>query len=377
METWIVTGGAGFIGSNFVHRALARGDRRIVVLYKLTYAGPGEPRRRQGTPRFRFVAGDISDRALVRTLFAAERPAAVVNFAAESHVDRSIEAPGTFVETNVVGVFELLEAARGHLAGLPDGERERDRFLHVSTDEVYGSLGPTGLFTETTPYDPSSPYSASKAAADHLVHAWARTYGLPALLTNCSNNYGPYQYPEKLIPLMILNALEGRPLPIYGDGGNVRDWIYVGDHCEGIELALAHGRPGERYNLGGGNERTNLEVVAAICAALEAVRPAWRTRPSRRGGDDEALRTFVPDRPGHDRRYAIDATKAARGGWRARRLHLGPRRDRRLVPTTSTGARPSVRPVRPGAARHRHGPRGGSEMRGIVLAGGAGAASTL
>ncbi|HRR14133.1 MAG: dTDP-glucose 4,6-dehydratase [Acidobacteria bacterium] len=322
METWIVTGGAGFIGSNFVHRALARGDRRIVVLDKLTYAGHRESLAgAEGNPRFRFVAGDIADRALVRTLFAAERPAAVVNFAAESHVDRSIEAPGTFVETNVVGVFELLEAARGHLAGLPDGERERFRFLHVSTDEVYGSLGPTGLFTETTPYDPSSPYSASKAAADHLVHAWARTYGLPALLTNCSNNYGPYQYPEKLIPLMILNALEGRPLPIYGDGGNVRDWIYVGDHCEGIELALAHGRPGERYNLGGGNERTNLEVVAAICAALEAVRPA-RENPAlaARGVTSyEALRTFVPDRPGHDRRYAIDATKAARElGWRAR-----------------------------------------------------------
>ena len=322
METWIVTGGAGFIGSNFVHRALARGERRVVVLDKLTYAGHRESlAAAEGNPRFRFVAGDIADRELVRRLFAEERPTALLNFAAESHVDRSIEAPGTFVTTNVVGVFELLEAARHHLATAPEGERERFRFLHVSTDEVYGSLGPTGLFSEETPYDPSSPYSASKAAADHLVRAWARAYGVPALITNCSNNYGPYQFPEKLIPLMILNALEGRPLPVYGDGGNVRDWIYVGDHCEGIELALAHGRPGEKYNLGGGNERTNLEVVAAICAALEAARPA-RENPAlaARGiASYEALRVFVSDRPGHDRRYAIDATRARRElGWEAR-----------------------------------------------------------
>ncbi len=318
----LVTGGAGFIGSNFTLDWLAATGEAVVNLDKLTYSGNlGNLASLRDDARHVFVRGDIGDRALVTKLLREHRPRAIVNFAAETHVDRSIHGPDAFVQTNVLGTFELLEAVRAHWSALPAGERDAFRFLQVSTDEVYGSLGPTGLFTETTPYDPSSPYSASKAAADHLVHAWARTYGLPALLTNCSNNYGPYQYPEKLIPLMILNALEGRPLPIYGDGGNVRDWIYVGDHCEGIELALAHGRPGERYNLGGGNERTNLEVVAAICAALEAVRPA-RENPAlaARGVTSyEALRTFVPDRPGHDRRYAIDATKAARElGWRAR-----------------------------------------------------------
>jgi dTDP-glucose 4,6-dehydratase len=318
MDTILVTGGAGFIGCNFVRLLLAETDARVVVLDKLTYAGslenladvlPGS--------RLEFVQGDIADRVEVRRLFAQHRPTAVVNFAAESHVDRSIDDASAFVQTNVVGTFELLEAARHHLADLGNAFR----FLHVSTDEVYGSLGATGRFTETTPYAPNSPYAASKAGADHLVRAYRETYGLPALITNCSNNYGPYQFPEKLIPLMTLNAVEGRPLPIYGDGGNVRDWIHVEDHCRGVLEVLRRGRPGEKYNLGGGSERTNVEIVDAICNALDSELPAAEN-PALAGRGIAAyqqLLTFVADRPGHDRRYAIDDTKVRNElGWAPR-----------------------------------------------------------
>ncbi len=319
MDTILVTGGAGFIGCNFVRLALAETGARVLVLDKLTYAG--SLHSLAGVledPRFEFVQGDIADRATVRGLFAGKRPAAVVNFAAESHVDRSIDDASEFIRTNIAGAFELLDAARLHLAAAPAAERERFRFLHVSTDEVYGSLGPTGAFSETTAYAPSSPYAASKAGADHLVRAYHETYGLPALLTNCSNNYGPYQYPEKLIPLMILNALEGKPLPIYGDGGNVRDWLYVDDHCRGILTALLHGKPGEKYNLGGRSERTNLEIVDTLCDILEGERPAAEN-PALAGRSYRDLKTFVADRPGHDRRYAIDDAKIRRElGWEPR-----------------------------------------------------------
>jgi dTDP-glucose 4,6-dehydratase len=321
MDTMIVTGGAGFIGSNFVRLALAETSSRVVVLDKLTYAGNRESLAGLEGPRLVFEEGDIADRATVRRLLAAHRPTAVVNFAAESHVDRSIEDASAFVQTNIVGAFEMLDAARLYFAQLPEAERGAFRFLHVSTDEVYGSLGPEGKFSETTSYAPNSPYAASKAAADHLVRAYFHTYGLPALLTNCSNNYGPYQFPEKLIPLMILNALEGKPLPIYGDGGNVRDWLYVEDHCRGILAVLERGRPGEKYNLGGRSERTNLEIVDTICDALEALRPAAENPAlQRRGiGGYRDLKTYVPDRPGHDRRYAIDDAKIrAEIGWEPR-----------------------------------------------------------
>ena len=321
-ETLLVTGGAGFIGCNFVRLALAETDARLLVLDKLTYAGSLE--NLAGVlddPRLTFLQGDIADRREVRRIFAEHRPAAVVNFAAESHVDRSIDDASAFIQTNIVGTFELLEAARHHLGALSESARRGFRFLHVSTDEVYGSLGPTGAFDETTAYAPNSPYAASKAGADHLVRAYHETYGLPALLTNCSNNYGPYQFPEKLIPLMVLNALEGRPLPIYGDGGNVRDWIYVEDHCRGVLEVLRRGRPGEKYNLGGRSERTNLEIVDAICDALESERPAAGNPALNARGltSYRELKTFVPDRPGHDRRYAIDDTKV-RGelGWSPR-----------------------------------------------------------
>ncbi len=323
MDTWIVTGGAGFIGSNFVRLALARSHARVVVVDKLTYAGNLESLADVAEhPRFHFVKADIADRTAVDQIFGEHRPSAVLNFAAETHVDRSIDGPSAFIQTNVCGAFELLDAARHHVAQLDAGARERFRFLHVSTDEVYGSLGPSGAFTETTPYEPNSPYSASKAAADHLVRAFHETYRLPVLLTNCSNNYGPYQYPEKLIPLMLLNALEAKPLPIYGDGGNVRDWLHVADHCEGVLLVLQRGRPGERYNLGGGEERTNLEIIDGICAQLEQVRPASRNPALAAAGvkSYDALKRFVPDRPGHDRRYAIDASKIrAELGWRPQR----------------------------------------------------------
>jgi len=319
VETIFVTGGAGFIGSNFVRHALARTEAAVVVLDKLTYAGNLESLADVAShPRHAFVRADIADREAMRALFRERRPSAVVNFAAETHVDRSIDDPAAFVLTNVCGTFELLEAARQSLHERPD---TAFRFLHVSTDEVYGTLGATGAFSETTPYAPNSPYAASKAGADHLVRAYHETYRLPVLLTNCSNNYGPYQYPEKLIPLMILNAIEGRDLPIYGDGGNVRDWLYVEDHCEGILLALRTGAPGQKYNIGGGSERTNLQVVDALCAALEAERPAAANPAlAARGLRSYAeLKTFVPDRPGHDRRYAIDASKIRRElGWAPR-----------------------------------------------------------
>jgi dTDP-glucose 4,6-dehydratase len=332
METYLVTGGAGFIGSSFVRLALAAEERevpaaRLVVLDKLTYAGRRENLADVLTdPRLTFVEGDIADRATVRRLFAEHRPTAVVNFAAESHVDRSIEDASAFIRTNISGTFELLEAARHAWAGRPPGARAdaepaRRRFLHVSTDEVYGSLGPAGAFSEETPYAPNSPYAASKAAADHLVRAHHHTYGLPTLLTNCSNNYGPYQFPEKLIPLMILNAVEGRPLPIYGDGANVRDWLHVEDHCRGLLAVLARGRVGEKYNLGGRAERTNREIVDAICAALEAELPAaGNPALAERGiARYEELKTYVRDRPGHDLRYAIDDAKVRRElGWAPR-----------------------------------------------------------
>jgi len=305
MPVILVTGGAGFIGSNLVRHVLANTPDRLVVLDKLTYAGSllnlEGPLR---DPRVAFVKGDIADRELVARLFAEWRPDAVLNLAAESHVDRSIDTPQAFIDTNIVGTFVMLEAARQHLAALAPDARARFRFLHVSTDEVYGSLGPTGVFTEETPYAPNSPYAASKASADHLVRAYHHTYGLPVLLTNCSNNYGPFQFPEKLIPLTTLNAIDERPLPIYGDGGNIRDWLHVDDHCTGLMAVLRNGRVGEKYNIGGGNERTNLELVDRICDAVDALRPG----PSSR----RALKTFVPDRPGHDRRYAIDATKIRR-----------------------------------------------------------------
>ena len=319
METILVTGGAGFIGSNFVRLALAELPGRVVVLDKLTYAGNLQSLEDvSGDERYTFVEGDIADRETVAEVYATHRPDAVFNFAAESHVDRSIDDPSAFVITNVVGAFEMLEGARRHHAGLEGAAKDRFRFLHVSTDEVYGSLGETGAFREDTPYAPNSPYAASKAGADHLVRAYHETYGLPTLLTNCSNNYGPYQFPEKLIPLMILNAVEGRALPIYGDGSNVRDWIYVEDHCRGLLEVLAQGEPGQKYNLGGRSERNNLEMVDAICDALEAEVPAADNPAMADAGVDSYrdLKTFVKDRPGHDQRYAIDDDKVRREvGW--------------------------------------------------------------
>jgi dTDP-glucose 4,6-dehydratase len=319
VDTIVVTGGAGFIGANFVRHALAHTDARVVVLDKLTYAGNLESLAEvQSSPRYAFVEADIADRAAVRAVFSEHRPVALVNFAAETHVDRSIDDPGAFVRTNVTGAFELLEAARLHLREHPS---DGFRFLHVSTDEVYGTLGATGAFSESTAYAPNSPYAASKAGADHLVRAYHETFRLPVLITNCSNNYGPFQFPEKLIPLMILNALEGKDLPIYGDGGNVRDWLFVEDHCEGILLVLQKGAPGARYNIGGGNERTNLQVVEALCAALDAeLKAASNPALVARGlASYSGLKTFVADRPGHDRRYAIDASKIrAELGWAPR-----------------------------------------------------------
>jgi dTDP-glucose 4,6-dehydratase len=313
--TWIVTGGAGFIGSNFVRRARASGVARLVVFDKLTYAGHLESLDGvlDGT-HVEFRRGDIADRQEVRALFADVSPTAVVNFAAESHVDRSIDGPGEFVRTNINGTFELLEATRALLVEADESVRRRFRFLHVSTDEVYGSLGPSGAFTEETPYAPNSPYSASKAAADHLVRAYHETYGVPTLLTNCSNNYGPYQFPEKLVPLMVLNALDAKPLPIYGDGLNRRDWLHVEDHCDAILRVLDAGVPGGKYNVGGNAERTNLQMVDALCDALEAVVPAAENPRLRAAGIAcyRDLKAFVADRPGHDRRYAIDAAKIAR-----------------------------------------------------------------
>ncbi|MEW4452452.1 dTDP-glucose 4,6-dehydratase [Bremerella sp. JC817] len=300
----LVTGGAGFIGGCFVRQTTAESTCRIVNLDKLTYAGNLSSLAGMKDPsRHQFVQGDINDTELVSQLLIEHQPNVVINFAAESHVDRSIDGPEAFVETNVVGTFRLLEAVRVYWNGLAESQRAAFRFLHVSTDEVYGSLGATGKFTETTPYAPNSPYSASKAASDHFVRAYHHTYGLPVLTTNCSNNYGPFQFPEKLIPLMVLNALEGKPLPVYGTGENIRDWLFVEDHCQAIRTVLHKGIPGEVYNIGGNSERTNLEVVQAICDIVDELAEKKLPHPRRE------LITFVKDRPGHDLRYAIDCTK--------------------------------------------------------------------
>ena len=322
METMLVAGGAGFIGCNFVRLALARTEARLVVVDKLTYAGSlHNLEGLAGQPRCRFLQGDIGDGDFVRRLFEDHRPTWTVNFAAETHVDRSIDDPRPFLTTNVAGTAELLEGARTHYRRLEGSARGRFRYLQVSSDEVYGSAEGESTFSEATACAPNSPYAASKAAADHWVRACHRTYGLPTLTTRCSNNYGPYQFPEKLIPLMVLNAMEARPLPIYGDGGNVRDWLHVEDHCAALLLVLQGGRPGESYNVGGGNERTNLEMVDQVCACLEALLPA-AANPAmqRRGVSTYAdLKRRVPDRPGHDRRYAVDSGKI-RGelGWAPR-----------------------------------------------------------
>ena len=310
MTTWLVTGGAGFIGGNFVLEAVARGIR-VINLDALTYAGNRDTLRSiEADTHHVFVHGDIGDRALVARLLAEYRPEAVVNFAAESHVDRSIDGPAAFIQTNVVGTLALLEAVRDYWKASDAATKHAFRFLHVSTDEVYGSLGETGKFTETTAYAPNSPYSASKAASDHLVRAFHHTYGLPVLTTHCSNNYGPYHFPEKLIPLVIAKALAGEPLPVYGDGKQVRDWLFVSDHCAAIRTVLAKGRVGETYNVGGDAEMQNIDVVHAICALLDQRRP-------RADGVSRATQiTYVADRPGHDRRYAIDASKLRNElGW--------------------------------------------------------------
>jgi len=307
----LVTGGAGFIGSNFVLGTVAQAGEPVVNLDKLTYAGSlRNLDALRGDARHTFVQGDICDRELLRKLLEQHRPRAIVHLAAESHVDRSIQGPAEFVQTNVVGTFALLEESRAYWQDLAAPERTAFRFLHISTDEVYGSLGPEApAFTEETPYAPNSPYSASKAASDHLVQAYHHTYGLPPLITNCSNNYGPHQFPEKLIPLMIHHALAGKPLPVYGDGLNVRDWLYVEDHCAALREVLARGRPGEVYNVGGGAEMKNIDLVRTLCALLDDASP-------RTGGSYASLITFVQDRPGHDRRYAIDAGKIRRElGW--------------------------------------------------------------
>jgi dTDP-glucose 4,6-dehydratase len=313
-DSILVTGGAGFIGSNFVLDWVAAGGGPVVNLDKLTYAGnPANLAAVASDPAYTFVHGDICDSELVATLLREYRPRALVHFAAESHVDRSIVGPEAFLRTNIDGTFTLLRAAREYYVPLTGEERERFRFLHVSTDEVYGTLTPEApAFHEETPYAPNSPYAASKASSDHLVRAWVHTYGLPAIVTNCSNNYGPYQFPEKLIPLMIANALQGKALPVYGDGQQVRDWLYVLDHCRAIRTVLEHGRVGETYNVGGGNQRSNLEVVTTLCALLDELVPGSQFKPH------VQLVKYVTDRPGHDRRYAIDARKLENElGWRA------------------------------------------------------------
>lgn len=303
-DQWLVTGGAGFIGGNFVLRQILKNNRKIINLDKLTYAGNLDTLAAViDHPNHHFVQADINQADVVYDLLIKHRPNAIVHFAAESHVDRSIDGPQVFMETNVMGTFNMLQQAWRYYQTLSPAEQAGFRFLHVSTDEVYGSLGDTGAFTETTPYAPNSPYSASKAGSDHLARAYHHTYGLPVLTTNCSNNYGPYQFPEKLIPLMIEKALNGEPLPVYGDGKNVRDWLYVEDHCRAIETVIAKGRLGEVYNVGGNEERQNIEIVHTICDILDDIRPGKQSR--------RALITYVKDRPGHDRRYAIDASKLA------------------------------------------------------------------
>lgn len=310
MNTILVTGGAGFIGSNFVHMVIAQG-KKVINVDSLTYAGNLESLQTiAGNPNYTFIQGDIGDRLLLDKILLEHAPDAIVNFAAESHVDRSIEGPASFIQTNIVGTFSLLESVKKYWMNMVKADKCKFRFLHISTDEVFGSLGAEGYFTEETSYAPNSPYSASKASSDHLVRAYHHTYGLPVLTTNCSNNYGPYQFPEKLIPLMILNALAGKSLPIYGDGMNVRDWLYVEDHCSAILLVLEKGKIGETYNIGGHNEKSNLEIVHRICDLLD------KARPKDKGKSYRDQITYVKDRPGHDRRYAIDATKIKNElGW--------------------------------------------------------------
>jgi len=313
----LVTGGCGFIGSNLVRHLLADPAHKVLNVDKLTYAGNRHSLDDLASdPRYRFAQVDICDAGALAPLFADFAPDWVMHLAAESHVDRSIDGPGAFIETNVVGTFTLLQAARSHYQQLTGEARNRFRFLHVSTDEVYGSLGPEGLFSESTPYDPHSPYSASKAASDHLARAWADTYGLPVLVTNCSNNYGPYQFPEKLIPVVILKALRGEPIPVYGKGDNIRDWLYVGDHAEALHTVIARGRNGETYNIGGNNERQNIDLVRLLCRLLDELRPRSDGKPYA----DQI--TFVTDRPGHDLRYAIDPTKIRTElGWTPKQDH--------------------------------------------------------
>lgn len=313
-NTILVTGGAGFIGSNYILRTMEKDSDSVVNLDKLTYAGnPSNLKEFASHPKYEFVLGDIGDRSLVRDLLQRRLPRAILHFAAESHVDRSIRGPEEFIRTNVDGTFALLEEVRSFWGNLTEIKKKDFRFVHVSTDEVYGSLGPDDpAFSESTPYAPNSPYAASKAASDHLVRAYHHTYGLPTLTTNCSNNYGRFQFPEKLIPLIVLNAREGKPLPVYGDGQNVRDWLYVDDHCDAIATVLAQGRVGQTYNIGGENEKRNLEIVHLICDMVDEI-------AGRRGGPRRELVTFVKDRPGHDRRYAMDSTKIRQElGWRPR-----------------------------------------------------------
>jgi dTDP-glucose 4,6-dehydratase len=314
MKKFLITGGAGFIGSSVTRRLIQESGHQVLVVDKLTYAANLDSLQLVSTnPRFAFVRADIGDQAEMREVITHFTPDIIMNFAAESHVDRSIDSPAEFIHTNIVGTFSLLQAALEQWRTLTGDRKEQFRFHHVSTDEVYGSLGASGLFHEKTPYQPNSPYSASKASSDHLVRAWHQTYGLPVLITNCSNNYGPYQFPEKLIPLTIVNALEGKPLPVYGTGANVRDWLYVDDHAEALVEVVRIGVPGQSYNIGGRNEYSNIAVVRAICDLLDELTPSS-------AGRYENLISFVPDRPGHDARYAMDASKIERDlGWRPRR----------------------------------------------------------
>jgi dTDP-glucose 4,6-dehydratase len=307
----LITGGCGFIGSNLTRMFLAKTDHEILNVDALTYAGNRHSLADlESHPRYRFLHGNVCDGGLLKQAFREFNPAWVMHLAAESHVDRSIDGPGAFIQTNIVGTYRLLEASLAHYESMDSSAKERFRFLHVSTDEVYGSLGPTGFFTETSAYRPNSPYSASKASADHLVRAWAETYKLPVLLTNCSNNYGPYQFPEKLIPVVILRALRGEPIPVYGKGENVRDWLHVNDHVNALHAVISRGRCGETYNIGGNNERKNIDLVRLICGILDELRPRTDGKPY------AGQITFVADRPGHDHRYAIDATKIKNElGW--------------------------------------------------------------